>query len=240
MSDLNNDIAEDPTAALASEAFNIVRSIEQRQAAARKPWGWALIQSPLTATVCIGEQCPSNLRGLPNVQAVYVDHPGSESRMKHLTEAEHEALVRDAAEGRRLTALINTPELLDFAKAVHLEACHQEVRWGAEDRELKTPAEWFWLLSHLATRALEHHKEAERLRAGCAADEPNAGHAKTIAHHREKAVHHTITAAAVLAHWHASVLGGHLLMHPGVSAATAQLAAELVDPLVHGEGQHRG
>lgn len=71
---------EDPTAAVASEAFNIVRYIEEQQAAARKPWGWALIQSPLTATVCIGEQCPSNLRGLPNVRAIYLDQqPGNAS-----------------------------------------------------------------------------------------------------------------------------------------------------------------
>lgn len=240
MTNLNDDIAEDPTAAVASEAFEIVRSIEQQQTAARKPWGWALIQSPLTATVCIGEQCPSNLRGLPNVRAVHVDLPGVGSGIKQLPEAEYEALVGDAAEGRRLAALINTPELVDFAKAVHLEAVHQEERWGAADRENKTPAEWFWLLSHLATRALEHHKEAERIRAGWGVDEPNAAHSKAIAHHREKAVHHTITAAAVLAHWHASVLGTHLLMHPGVSAATAQLAADLANQPMHDKDQHRG
>lgn len=65
--------AEDTTAALAGEVFEIVRAVEQQQTAARKPWGWALIQSPLTATVCIGAQCPSNLSGLPNVRAVYLN-----------------------------------------------------------------------------------------------------------------------------------------------------------------------
>lgn len=149
--------------------------------------------------------------------------------MKQVTEAEYDALVKDAAEGRRLSALINTPELVDFAKAVHLEAVHQEERWGAADRENKNPAQWFWLLSHLATRALEHHKEAERIRAGWGVDEPNAAHAKAIAHHREKAVHHTITAAAVLAHWHASVVGKHTAMNPGAPSATAQIANELVN-----------
>lgn len=134
--------------------------------------------------------------------------------MKVLHQAEYDDLVRRAAEGDRLTALINTPELVDFAKAVHLEAVHQEERWGTEDREGKTPADWFWLVGHLAGRSLEHHKEAERLAAMPDGD-PTGRHQQSIAHHREKAVHHTITAAAALAHWHASVLGKHTGMQPG-------------------------
>ena len=50
------------------------------------------------------------------------------------------------AEAHRLDALINTAELVDFPKAVHLEAVHQEVRWGTTDREGKTPYDWHWLV----------------------------------------------------------------------------------------------
>lgn len=126
-----------------------------------------------------------------------------------------------------LESIINTPELIDFPKAVMLEAQHQEARWGTSDREGKTPAAWFWLLSHLATRALEHHKEAERIgeqieQRQVSTDEN--GMLVEVAllrvnqrHHREKAAHHTITSAAVLAHWHASVIGRHTSMHPGPS-----------------------
>lgn len=41
--------------------------------------------------------------------------------MKMLTEEEYNRLKAEAAEGRRLKALINKPELLDFAKAVPME-----------------------------------------------------------------------------------------------------------------------
>lgn len=122
------------------------------------------------------------------------------------------------SERDRLQQLINTPELVDFAKAVQMEAAHQELRWGSADREGKGPYEWFWLLSHLATRALEHHKEAERLRAGWGVDETHEAHHAAIIHHREKAVHHCITSAAMLAHWHAAVLGKHTSMWPGAHA----------------------
>lgn len=130
---------------------------------------------------------------------------------------------REVQEERdRLHRLINTPELIDFPRAVHLEAVHQKQRWGTEDREGKSPAAWFWLLSHLATRALEHHKNAERL-VGGNADDPNGLIAAEIAHHREKAAHHCITAAAVLSHWHASVIGKYTAMRPA-SALPAELA----------------
>jgi hypothetical protein len=136
----------------------------------------------------------------------------------HLTQAEYDELQAAKAERDRLHALINTPELVDFAKAVHLEAVHQEDRWGTPDREGKQPYDWHWLVAHLCGRALEHHKEAERL-AARGSDDPNGFIAESIAHHREKAVHHTITAAAALSHWHAAVLGKHTSMQPGSHAA---------------------
>lgn len=144
--------------------------------------------------------------------------------MKQLLQADYDDLMRRAAEGDRLAKLINTPELVDFAKAVHLEAVHQEERWGTEDREGKEPYDWHWLVAHLSGRSLAHHKEAERLELElCTAQacgntftqEALAFCQQQIAYHREKAVHHTITAAAALAHWHAAILGKHTGMQPG-------------------------
>lgn len=146
--------------------------------------------------------------------------------MKQITEAEFDALVAACHERDRLLKLINTPELVDFPKAVHLEAVHQELRWGTGDREGKKPYDWHWLVAHLAGRALEHHKEAERLHEQCALLRPdmeacNAVLREQIAYHREKAVHHVITTAAALEHWHASVLGKHTAMQPGSAQAIA-------------------
>lgn len=140
-------------------------------------------------------------------------------------------MAADVRAAHALHKLMNTPELVDFAKAVQLEAAHQLDRWGTGDRTGKTPADWHWLVAHLAGRALEHHKEAERLQAeqadwteGLDAEGKAAVGAhihSQVAHHREKAVHHTITAAAVLAHWHAAVLTGYTEMQPGSPEAAA-------------------
>lgn len=72
-------------------------------------------------------------------------------------------------------AKLNTPEILDFAKAVNLEAAHQRERWGIEHDTEKTDADWFWLVGYLCGKAL---------------------------HLPEKRLHHLITAAAALANWH--------------------------------------
>jgi len=148
--------------------------------------------------------------------------------MRMIDTAEHERLLAAAAERDRLHELVNTPELVDFPKAVHAEAVHQLERWGTEDRSGKGPAEWFWLVGHLAGRALEHHKEAERLSACAVKSEFTHEH---IAHHREKAVHHTITAAAALSHWHASIVGKATAMQPGHAPSIA--VAESLEP-AHG------
>lgn len=99
----------------------------------------------------------------------------------------------------------------DFAQAVVREAAHQAKRWEPGHDEGKMPEDWYWLLGHLGGRVLSHHKEGERLalmlRTGAgnlSADVLRA----SVQHHREKAVHHTITAAAALAHWHARVVRG--------------------------------
>lgn len=150
-----------------------------------------------------------------------------------LTSAELTLVESAIAERDRLHALINTPELVDFPKAVHLEAVHQLDRWGTTDRQGKAPNDWFWLVGHLASRALEHHKEAERLGAQfMPQDALQAQFGKQIAHHREKAVHHCITAAAALNHWHASMLGKMTAMQPGHApeiAAAAQMEGGILE-----------
>jgi hypothetical protein len=99
------------------------------------------------------------------------------------------------AERNRLLHLVNTPELIDFTKAVHLEAVHQRERWGSEHDEGKTSEDWFWVVGYLAGKAL------------CSA---KAGDIS-------KLLHHLITTAAALNNWHAQVLGASN-MRPGLSA----------------------
>lgn len=96
-------------------------------------------------------------------------------------------------------ALLNTPEIKDFTVAVQREAAHQRARWSSDHDAGKTPADWFWLVGYLAGKAL--HSQ--------------------IAWDLEKALHHTISTAAALCNWHASILG-QTDMRPGLSAeATA-------------------
>lgn len=93
-----------------------------------------------------------------------------------------------------LESQLNTPELHDFSKAVVLEAAHQRARWGSDHDAGKEPHDWFWLLGYLAGKALRSHQ----------AGEP------------DKALHHCISSAAVLANWHAAVSGEHTHMRPGI------------------------
>lgn len=142
----------------------------------------------------------------------------------------YESMVRSELlrELRRLDALINTPELVDFAKAVRLESVHQEQRWGRADRDGKTPGEWHWLVAHLAGRALSHSQEAKRLQGIVAAMpvddlDMRMAFGDLVAHHREKALHHTITTAAALAHWHASMMGKRTATQAGHGPAIRDL-----------------
>lgn len=95
---------------------------------------------------------------------------------------ETEALRADHA---RLVAIINTPQSGDFLRAVSIEAEHQLRRHGAHDAG-KTPADWYWLIGHLAGKAL---------------------HAIT-AGDRAKFEHHLITTAGALKNWHHWMVAG--------------------------------
>jgi hypothetical protein len=82
-----------------------------------------------------------------------------------------------------LERILNTPVFAPFAEAVEAEAKHQIYRWGAEHDATKTAWDWFWALGYLGGKA---------------------AHAALV-RDWDKALHHTITAAALLANWH-----GHL------------------------------
>lgn len=84
----------------------------------------------------------------------------------------------DHARLQELERIINTPATENFITGVQREMAHQSDRWRNTDPH-KTHADWFWLISHLAGKAL------------------NA----IIRRDPEKARHHIITAAAALGNW---------------------------------------
>lgn len=93
-----------------------------------------------------------------------------------------------------LKAKLNTPELNDFASGVVSEAQHQRSRWGVDHDTGKEPQDWFWLLGYLGGKALKAHADGNT----------------------EKALHHCISSAAVLANWHAAIAGKSTVMRPGI------------------------
>lgn len=72
--------------------------------------------------------------------------------MKHLTQEELDRLSAEASEGRRLAALINTPELISFRDGVVLEAVHQRERFDTQHDGGKSPEDWYWLIGRLPPR----------------------------------------------------------------------------------------
>ena len=107
-----------------------------------------------------------------------------------------------AQENERLKALINSPEMDNFLRAVHIEAVHQVERWGTAHDRAKRPADWFWLVGYLAGKALH----------------------SAISGDRDKALHHCISSAAALYNWHSAIKGTDVRMCPGRSDL-----AQLVD-----------
>lgn len=104
-----------------------------------------------------------------------------------------------AAELLRLEALINNPHTADFVEAVKSEAAHQRERWSVEHDAGKTDADWFWLIGHLAGKAL---------------NKP------------EKQLHHIITTAAACLNWHAARTGADTRMRPGITPPLEALGNE--------------
>jgi hypothetical protein len=102
-------------------------------------------------------------------------------------------------------ALINSPEVEQFLRGVHLEAIHQVDRWGEASDRGKRPEDWFWLVGYLAGKALASHKA---MQSPIVADYDAA---------REKALHHCISTAAALYNWHCAIKGIDVRMAPGSS-----------------------
>jgi len=90
---------------------------------------------------------------------------------------------------------LNTPEIEDFVRGIEREAKHQRVRWATTHDSGKTPEDWFWLIGYLAGKCL----------------------AAFTAGDRDKALHHTISTAAVLLNWHAAIKGTSNSMRPGIT-----------------------
>ncbi len=84
---------------------------------------------------------------------------------------------------RTRTVAKDTPIVDDFWTGVRAEVDHQIKRWGTTHDERKEPTDWIWLLGHLSGKACTAH----------------------ITGNAEKALHHCISSAAVLAHWHAAI-----------------------------------
>ena len=101
----------------------------------------------------------------------------------------------ERAELERLRALVNSPETRDFLTGVRNEVAHQVERWGTVHDRAKEPQDWFWLLGYLGGKALKAHADGDT----------------------DKALHHCISSAAVLANWHLHVKIGAGLMQPGSS-----------------------
>lgn len=110
-----------------------------------------------------------------------------EAHAGHLSAGSDNGITKNmraaANELRRMHTLINTPHTEVFLQGVMQEGAHQVDRWGyAHDRQ-KSAENWFWLVGYLAGKAL---------RAAITGD-------------REKALHHCISSAAALMHWHDAI-----------------------------------
>ncbi|MCY4471138.1 MAG: hypothetical protein OXC08_20675 [Thiotrichales bacterium] len=90
-----------------------------------------------------------------------------------------------AVELERLDALINTAAVENFLESVRLEAAHQVERWGETKDRSKYEQEWYWLVGYLAGKCLRAHTDGDQV----------------------KALHHTISTAAVCFQWHKAIQG---------------------------------
>ena len=79
---------------------------------------------------------------------------------------------------------LETPEMLDFLKAVKIEAEHQRDRWKKTDPE-KSHADWYWLIGWLGGKAVMDPHEAGDERS-----------------EKDRRLHRIITVAAAAYNWH--------------------------------------
>lgn len=115
-----------------------------------------------------------------------------------------------------LDALINSPQTENFLEAVRTEAAHQVERWGNDDRAKKSDADWIWLMTYLASKAVfgkeQTHKinglplarwvaDAARDYARAALKLVSVDPASEFVDGREKYLHRIITIAAAAQNW---------------------------------------
>ena len=86
-------------------------------------------------------------------------------------------------EVKRLTKILNTPLYEEFVEAVKAESAHQLWRWEKPDNE-KNPQDWFDLIRFLSGKALRAHIDGNR----------------------RQSLHHTVSSAAALMHWHQAIV----------------------------------
>lgn len=111
-----------------------------------------------------------------------------------------------AAEAKRLHDLIHTPHTVDFLEAVQLEAAFQIDKWGTEHDAGKEPQDFYWLLAYLSGKGLRAAIDLEKeLKRSGVIDLT----------HQDKALHHTISSAAVLLNWHRRISGDETAFQPG-------------------------
>lgn len=118
---------------------------------------------------------------------------GDSNRYLEALPPPHRELARVKTRLAEIESLLTTPVIDDFMKAVPLEAAHQVERWGVAHDAGKTDADWFWLLGHLAGKAMHP-------------DQPF-----------EKQLHHLITSAAMLLNWYGHKMGARTEMRPGIN-----------------------
>lgn len=118
-------------------------------------------------------------------------------------------LIAARDERDRLKALLNQPETMRFLEGTRLEVAHQVERWGTVHDRAKEPADWYWLVGYLAGKALRSHIDGDH----------------------DKARHHCISSAAVLANWHTHIALGGGQFTPGASDLQQHLERTFGDPL---------
>lgn len=99
-------------------------------------------------------------------------------------DANVERVAELEAEVARLTEILNSPLYRVFLDSVEREAAYQEYRQEEYRDDGKSATDWYLTLGFLAGKARAAH----------------------LAGDYEKVLHHTVSSAAFLLHWHQAVL----------------------------------
>ena len=139
--------------------------------------------------------CPPEGMDLSEVPTVNAEPQwGNPEQQMRIDELE-KIVIQKEETIKYLESLINTPTIDNFLSGIIYESAHQVERWKDNvDRESES-FNWVFLVGHLATRAAAYHE----------------------AGNKEKALHHTITTAAVCLNWH-RFLKGDRDFFPGYNA----------------------